>query len=97
MTPGGGSRSALSSASGSSTSTRVAFWVLGAVGGLLCTRQRGLLRSRWALGGAGAAAVLMSPDLVWQATHQWATFESCGACTNNGASDVRESSRCSWR
>ncbi len=69
----------------------VAFWVLGAVGGLLCTRRRRLLWSRWALGGAGIAAVLISPNLVWQATHHWASFEFMqNLRTNNGASDVRE-------
>ena len=69
----------------------VAFWVLGAVGGLLCTRQRRLLWSRWALGGAGIAAVLVAPNLVWQATHHWATFEFMQKLReNNGASDVRE-------
>ena len=68
----------------------VAFWVLGAVGPC-CTRERGLLRSRWALGGAGIAAVLVSPNLVWQATHHWASFEFMqNLRTNNGASDVRE-------
>jgi 4-amino-4-deoxy-L-arabinose transferase-like glycosyltransferase len=69
----------------------VAFWVFGAVGGLLCTRERRLLWSRWALGGAGIAALLVSPNLVWQATHDWATFEFMrNLRVDNGASNMRE-------
>jgi 4-amino-4-deoxy-L-arabinose transferase-like glycosyltransferase len=69
----------------------VAFWVLGAVGGLLCTRQRRVMWSRWALGGAAIAAVIISPNLAWQATHHWATFEFMhNLRTNNGASDVQQ-------
>jgi hypothetical protein len=69
----------------------VAFWMLGAVGGLLCTRQRRLLGNRWTLGGACIAAVLVAPNLVWQATHHWATFEFMrNLRANNGATNVRE-------
>jgi hypothetical protein len=69
----------------------VAFWVLGAVGGLLCTRQRRVLWSRWVLGGAAIAAVIVSPNVAWQATHHWATFEFMrNLRANNGASDVQQ-------
>ena len=69
----------------------VAFWVLGAVGGLLCTGRRRLLGNRWALGGACIAAALVAPNLAWQASHHWATFEFMrNLRANNGATNVRE-------
>ncbi|HEX4531114.1 MAG TPA: glycosyltransferase family 39 protein [Acidimicrobiia bacterium] len=69
----------------------VAFWVLGAVGGLLCTGRRRLLSNRWALGGACIAAALVAPNVAWQASHHWATFEFMrNLRANNGATNVRE-------
>ncbi len=39
--------------------------------GLLVTPQRELLFSRWAVAGAVVAAVIVAPNVWWQATHDW--------------------------
>ncbi len=43
--------------------------------GLLLTRQRKHLADKWLWCGALIAAFLVIPNLVWQATHDWATWE----------------------
>lgn len=37
--------------------------------GIVFSRWRGALRSRWLLAGVGAAAVIFLPELIWQAQH----------------------------
>ncbi len=49
----------------------IGFLAAAIVAGLAVTPARGLLASRWLLGGALLAAVLAAPDLVWQAAHGW--------------------------
>jgi hypothetical protein len=39
--------------------------------GLLCSAQRPVLRTRWPWLGAGVAAVIWAPNVIWQATHGW--------------------------
>ncbi len=39
--------------------------------GLLATPQRAVLRTRWPWSGAGIAAVIWAPNLIWQAAHGW--------------------------
>jgi Dolichyl-phosphate-mannose-protein mannosyltransferase len=39
--------------------------------GLLASAQRSVLRTRWPWLGAGTAAVIWAPNLIWQATHGW--------------------------
>jgi hypothetical protein len=39
--------------------------------GLLASPQRSVLRTRWPWLGAGIAAVIWAPNLIWQATHGW--------------------------
>jgi hypothetical protein len=39
--------------------------------GLLATPQRAALRTRWPWSGAGIAAVIWAPNLIWQAAHGW--------------------------
>jgi 4-amino-4-deoxy-L-arabinose transferase-like glycosyltransferase len=39
--------------------------------GLLCSVQRPALRTPWPWFGAGIAAVIWAPNVVWQATHGW--------------------------
>src|SRR3984957_5014871 len=39
--------------------------------GLLASAQRSVLRTRWPWLGAGIAAVIWAPNLIWQATHGW--------------------------
>jgi 4-amino-4-deoxy-L-arabinose transferase-like glycosyltransferase len=46
--------------------------LLVAVGlGVLLSRQAAVLRTRWPWLGAGIAAVIWLPNLIWQATHGW--------------------------
>ncbi len=49
--------------------------VLGVVVGLLFTPQRRVLRSPFVLYAAAVAAVLLAPNLVWQASHGWPFVE----------------------
>ena len=39
--------------------------------GLFASAQRAVLRTRWPWLGAGIAAVIWAPNLIWQATHGW--------------------------
>jgi hypothetical protein len=39
--------------------------------GLLLSAQRPVLRTRWPWLGAGIAAVIWAPNVIWQATHGW--------------------------
>jgi Dolichyl-phosphate-mannose-protein mannosyltransferase len=49
----------------------IAFLAAALLAGFLLTPQRELLRSRYLLAGAVIAAVLGSPDVIWQALHGW--------------------------
>src|SRR5262249_61702417 len=39
--------------------------------GILVSEHRPVLRTRWPWLGAGIAAVIWAPNLIWQATHGW--------------------------
>ena len=39
--------------------------------GILASEHRPVLRTRWPWLGAGIAAVIWAPNLIWQATHGW--------------------------
>jgi hypothetical protein len=52
----------------------IAFLAAALLAGFLLTPQRDLLRSRYLLAGAVIAAVLGSPDVIWQAMHGWPNF-----------------------
>jgi dolichyl-phosphate-mannose-protein mannosyltransferase len=43
----------------------------GLTAGLLCSRYRAVLRTRWPWLGAAIAAVIWAPNVAWQATHGW--------------------------
>jgi hypothetical protein len=49
----------------------VALLLIGLTLGLLVTEHRAVLATRWPWLGAGIAAVLWAPNLIWQATHGW--------------------------
>ena len=49
----------------------VALLLIGLVIGLLVSEHRPVLRTRWPWLGAGVAAVIWAPNLIWQATHGW--------------------------
>ncbi len=67
----------------------MAFWIMGAVVGLLATPQRRLLANRWAGAAVAIALVMFLPNVVWQATHHWATLEFLrNLRRNNAGSDL---------
>jgi hypothetical protein len=51
------------------------FWAIAAGIGLICTPQRALLRSGWLAAGGLVALAVVSPNVIWQAQHHWATLE----------------------
>ena len=50
----------------------VLFLVLAILAGLALSTQRALLRSKWLAVGTALTLLLASPDIAWNATHQWA-------------------------
>ena len=49
----------------------LALLLIGLALGLLVTQYRPVLGTRWPWLGAGIAAVIWAPNLIWQATHGW--------------------------
>ncbi len=49
----------------------VVLLLIGLAIGLLCSAQRPVLRTRWPWLGAGIAAIIWAPNVIWQATHGW--------------------------
>jgi 4-amino-4-deoxy-L-arabinose transferase-like glycosyltransferase len=56
---------------GAMTKYTVAFEVVGLVAGVLFTPARRYLKSPWLWAGVALAALIVLPNLVWQAQHQW--------------------------
>ena len=57
--------------------------------GILVTEHRPVLRTRWPWLGAGIAAVIWAPNVIWQATHGWPQFAMASALhqQNNSPAD----------
>jgi len=53
----------------------MAFFTVALVAGFLLTRERRLLFTKWALGGAALAALVVLPHVLWQIDHGWPTLE----------------------
>ena len=53
----------------------ILFLCFGLAVGLLLTKQRSLIFSRWLVAGVAAALVLMLPNILWQLSHGWPTLE----------------------
>ncbi|MCG3199352.1 MAG: hypothetical protein GHCLOJNM_03866 [bacterium] len=51
------------------------FFVIGLLAGLLLTSERRLLATRWPWLAALIAFAIFLPNLIWQASHDWATWE----------------------
>jgi hypothetical protein len=45
--------------------------LIGLAVGILVSEHRSVLRTRWPWLGAGIAAVIWAPNIIWQATHGW--------------------------
>lgn len=59
---------------GLQTNNLIALLLLALTAGLLATRRFDILGTRWPWLGAGIAAVIWAPNVVWQATHGWPQF-----------------------
>jgi hypothetical protein len=53
----------------------VLFYLVALLAGLLATPQRGILRSWWALAGTALGALIVLPNLLWQALHGFPMWE----------------------
>jgi 4-amino-4-deoxy-L-arabinose transferase-like glycosyltransferase len=56
---------------GAMTKYTIAFEVIGVAAGVLFTPARRYLKSPWLWAGAALAALIVLPNLLWQAQHQW--------------------------
>jgi Dolichyl-phosphate-mannose-protein mannosyltransferase len=63
--------------------------LLGLLAGLLIVGPRHVFRSRWLWAGAGLALVIASPNLIYQATHNFPQLTMAGALSDNNAAEVR--------
>ncbi len=53
----------------------IAFFLIALLVAMLLTPQRTLLRSKWLFAGIALMALLIAPNLLWQARHHWAILE----------------------
>jgi hypothetical protein len=60
---------------GMMTKYTIAFFAAGLIVGVLVTRNRRYLRSRWLWGGALLALLIWLPNLVWEFQHHWITLD----------------------
>jgi hypothetical protein len=58
------------------------YLVVGLAVGLLATPQRHILATSWCAAGAGIAAAIWLPDVVWQGQHGWSQFEVADGLRN---------------
>ena len=63
--------------------------LIGLAAGLFVSEHRSVLRTRWPWLGAGIAAVIWAPNLIWQATHGWPQLAMSAALhqENSSAAD----------
>jgi hypothetical protein len=61
------------------------FWGVSLVAGLVATPERRVFRERMLWLGAGLAALIGVPSLVWQATHGWPFLELAAAARGKNA------------
>ncbi len=64
---------------GMMTKYTMAFAVAGLVGGVLLTPARRFLRSPWLWGGVVLSLLIVSPNLLWQAQHDWISLQFLSA------------------
>jgi hypothetical protein len=60
---------------GMQTKFTMGFFALGTVAGVLCTEARRFLKTKWLWYGVGLSVLLFLPNLVWQARHQFISFD----------------------
>lgn len=64
---------------GMMTKYTMAFAVAGLVGGVLLTPLRRALRSPWLWGGVLLSLLIVTPNLIWQAQHNWISLQFLSA------------------
>jgi hypothetical protein len=64
---------------GMMTKYTMAFGVAGLVGGVLLTPVRRFLRSPWLWGGVLLSLLIVLPNLIWQAQHNWISLQFLSA------------------
>ena len=67
----------------------VVLLLLGLAAGLFAVGPRSVLRSPWLWAGLAVAAVLGSPNLIYQATHDWPQLQMAGVISTNKGPDTR--------
>ncbi|MGH8995509.1 MAG: glycosyltransferase family 39 protein [Acidimicrobiales bacterium] len=68
-----------------------ALWAATVLVGLVASGQRRLLASWWLAAGVAVAAILVVPNLVWEASHGWATVTFLGHLdANNRSSNLTQ-------
>jgi hypothetical protein len=60
--------------------------VIGLAFGILVSEHRPVLRTRWPWLGAGIAAVIWAPNVIWQATHGWPQLAMASALHQQNSS-----------
>jgi hypothetical protein len=63
--------------------------LIGLAGGLLLSSRRSVLRTRWPWLGAGLAAVIWAPNVIWQATHGWPQLAMASALHQDNTSPTQ--------
>ena len=64
----------------------VVMLLIGLALGLLASPHRGVLRTRWPWLGAGIAAVIWAPNVIWLATHGWPQLAMASALHRENSS-----------
>ncbi|MEZ4678759.1 MAG: glycosyltransferase family 39 protein [Caldilineaceae bacterium] len=64
---------------GMMTKYTMAFAVAALVGGVLLTPARRYLRSPWLWGGVALSLLIVTPNLIWQAQHDWISLQFLSA------------------
>jgi Dolichyl-phosphate-mannose-protein mannosyltransferase len=64
----------------------VVMLLIGLALGILASPHRGVLRTRWPWLGAGIAAVIWAPNVIWLATHGWPQLAMASALHHENSS-----------
>ena len=64
----------------------MALLLIGLALGLLVSEHRPVLRTRWPWLGAGIAAVIWAPNVIWQAAHGWPQLAMAAALHRENSS-----------
>jgi hypothetical protein len=71
---------------GLETNNLLVLLLIGLALGILVSEHRSVLRTRWPWLGAGIAAVIWAPNIIWQATHGWPQLAMSAALRQENSS-----------